>query len=142
MNHRPVTFPAPVPDEVSAFFWEGVALSELRIQRCSDCGRFQHYPRRICRECLSTRLHWQVVSGDARLYSWTQSLTAIDPFFADRVPYVLCSVELAEQRDLMFLSQIIDCPEGQLRAGMPLSVVFCQMAPGWKMPLFRRIQED
>ena len=36
--------PAPIPDQASAFFWEGAARGELLVQRCEDCRAFQYPP--------------------------------------------------------------------------------------------------
>jgi uncharacterized protein len=38
----------PPPPIDSAFFWEGVEQDELRIQRCSSCGKLRHPPRPMC----------------------------------------------------------------------------------------------
>src|ERR1022692_4075708 len=42
----PVMRPAISPD--TAFFWDGAALGELRIQRCGDCGALRHPPGPLC----------------------------------------------------------------------------------------------
>ncbi len=44
------------------------------------------------------------------------------PPFGDRVPYVAAVVDLAEGPRMM--TEIIDCPEADLRIGMPLVVSF------------------
>ena len=77
------------------------------------------------------------VSGRATLYSWTIATTAFHPFFVDKVPYTIATVELVEQPGLMFMSQIVDCPEDQLEAGMPLEVTFRELAPELTLPFFR-----
>lgn len=127
----------PIPDALTQFFWDGVAQGELRIQRCQQCRHYIHYPRPICRFCHSRDLRGERVSGRATLYSWTISTQAFHPFWVARAPYTLATVELAEQPRLMFLSQIVGCPESSLRAGLPLEVTFERVAPELTLPFFR-----
>ena len=127
----------PVPDALTQFFWDGVAQGELRIQRCRECRHYIHYPRPICRFCRSRDLTGERVSGRAALYSWTISTQAFHPFWVERVPYTIATVELVEQPRLMFLSQVIGCAEGELRAGLPLEVTFERVAPELTLPFFK-----
>jgi len=133
----PPTPPMPVPNAVTQFFWDGVARHELRIQRCRPCGHYLHTPKIICRFCGSQDLTDEQVSGRATLYSWTIAEQPFHPFYVDKVPYVIATVELVEQPRLMFLSQVVDCPEPELTAGMPLEVTFREMSPELTLPLFR-----
>jgi uncharacterized protein len=134
-----VVVPVPQPDETTQFFWEGVARHEVWIQRCRSCGRFQHHPQIVCRACLSDDVVPERVSGRGTLYSWTIAHQPFHPFYAERVPYTIATVELAEQPGLMFLSQVVDCPEADLRIGLPLEVVFEDLAPELTLPFFRPV---
>jgi uncharacterized OB-fold protein len=127
----------PTPDELTQFFWDGVAQHELRIQRCQACGHYIHYPKPICRYCQSRDLAGEPVSGKATLYSWTIASQPFHPFWVDRVPYTLATVELVEQPRLMFFSQVVDCAEEDLAAGMPLEVTFVELSPELTLPFFR-----
>ena len=86
--------PLPIPDELTAFFWEGVRAHRLMILRCRNCGHFIHYPRPVCEKCLSEDLAPEQVSGRATLYSYTVTMKPWHPFWVDKVPYVLATVEL------------------------------------------------
>jgi uncharacterized protein len=129
--------PMPAPDALTQFFWDGVDRHELWIQRCQACGHYIHYPKVICRFCQSQDLAGERVSGNATLYSWTIATQPFHPFFVDRIPYTLATVELAEQPGLMFFTQIVDCPEEDLAIGMPLEVTFEVMSPELTLPFFR-----
>ena len=131
----PVARPMPVPDELSRFFWDGVKAHRLLIQRCVDCGKYIHWPRPICRFCLSSNLEPQQVSGKGTLWSYTVMMYPYHPGF--EIPYTLASIELVEQQGLKLVSNVIDCPEPKLRVGMPLEVVFSEVSPGLTLPLFR-----
>ena len=74
----PMTRPlegVPLPDlervpDYERGFWEGTRNGELRIQRCSDCGRYRHLPTPMCPECSSLDYTWTVVSGRGFVYSY------------------------------------------------------------------------
>ena len=95
-----------------------------------------HWPRPVCRFCLSTSLTPTRVSGRGRLHTWTIPLQPFDPYFLERLPYVLAVVELDEQPGLMVVTDIVDCAEDDLRADMPVEVTFREVAPGYTLPLF------
>ena len=134
--------PMPVPDQLTQFFWDAATRHELWIQRCQTCKRYIHYPKPICRYCQSRNLAGEPVSGKATLYSWTIATQPFHPFWVDRVPYTIATVELVEQPRLMFMSQVVDCPEEELRIGMPLEVTFEELTPELTVPFFRPVRED
>jgi len=129
--------PLPSPDAVTQFFWDGVARHELWIQRCQRCRHYLHYPKTLCRYCQSADLAGEQVSGRATLYTWTIAVQPFHPFYVDRIPYVVATVELVEQPGLMFMSQVVDCAEEDLRIGLPLEVVFEELGPELTLPFFR-----
>ncbi len=129
--------PMPEPDEVTRFFWDGIANHKLLILRCDHCGKYIHWPRDVCRFCLSTQLTPREVSGRAVLDTWTEPYQSPHPWFQHRVPFVLAVVELPEQEDLKMVTNIIDCPADDLCLGMALVVDFVQVAPGLTLPMFK-----
>ena len=54
---------------------------------------------------------------------------------------MVATVELVEQPGLMFLSQVVDCAEDDLRIGLPLEVVFEELGPELTLPFFRPAPE-
>jgi uncharacterized OB-fold protein len=128
--------PLPEPNDLTRFFWDGVAEHRLMILRCNDCGFYIHWPRVVCSNCLSTNLSPAEVSGDAVLSTWTLPSQPIDPYFRSKVPYVLAVVELVEQHALKMVTNIVDCATDDLRIDMPLHVSFRELAPGCTLPLF------
>jgi uncharacterized OB-fold protein len=63
---------------------------------CDTCGLAWLPARRECPRCLETAWHWQEASGEARLVSWAVYHHAFHESVADRVPYLVALVELAE----------------------------------------------
>jgi uncharacterized protein len=133
----PPPAPLPIPNELTQFFWDGVARHELWIQRCGNCRHYLHFPKPICRFCRSRDLAGERVSGRATLYTWTIAVQPFHPFWVDKIPYTLATVELVEQLGLMFVTHVVECPESELRAGLPLEVVFHELSPELTLPLFR-----
>lgn len=121
-----MTTPAPaIPDDgLTADFWAGTRVGELRIQRCRACGTYIHLPRPICRACQSFDLGWEKVSGRGTVYSFTVTMRPFHPYFVDRVPYVMATIALDEQPGLHFLSNVVGTPPDDVRIGQRVRVVF------------------
>jgi uncharacterized protein len=132
--------PAPplLPDDpLTAFFWEGARNGELQIQRCRSCGTYIHLPRPVCRNCQSFDLAGERVSGQATLYSYTETYKAFHPFYVDRVPYLIATVALVEQPQLHLVTNLVGIEEADVRIGMDVQVDFEQLADGYVIPIFR-----
>lgn len=86
-------------DPVNAPFWAGAEIHELRIQRCKDCGAFQHYGRPFCLGCDSEAIEWVRAAGTGVVYS----VTTVRMKIVDSVepPYQVALVDLAEGPRLM-----------------------------------------
>ncbi len=131
--------PLPVANPLTEFFWEGTRAHKLLILRCQSCGHFVHYPRPVCERCLSEDLAPEEVSGNATLYSYTITMKPWHPFWVDKVPYVLASVELPEQPDLKMLTNIVECEHDALEIGMPVEVTFREVAAELTLPFFKPV---
>jgi uncharacterized OB-fold protein len=130
---RPVL---PLPDKLTAFFWEGAHRGQLMILRCEACGFYVHWPRPICKRCQSFQLRPEEVSGRGVLYSYTVGVQAFHPWFDARVPYILGVVELEEQPNLRLVTNLVGCQEAEVRIGMALQVQFEQLTAEISLPVF------
>ncbi len=129
--------PLPIPDELTEFFWEGVRAHKLMILRCRNCGHFIHYPRPVCEKCLSEDLAPEQVSGRATVYSYTITMKPWHPFWVDKVPYVLATVELSEQKGLKMLTNLVECRHDAIKVGMPVEVAFREVSEDLTLPFFK-----
>ena len=127
--------PIPVPDEVSRGFWQGCQRQELLLQKCSDCGRFQFYPRPVCINCMSRNLEWVRSSGAGTVYSFTVVHQNVTPGFVKEVPYVFAVIELSE--GVRLSTNIVGCAPANVYIGMPVEVVFEPISPEINLPKFR-----
>jgi hypothetical protein len=126
----------PAPDPLTDFFWAAARQEQLMILRCQVCGFYVHWPRPICPRCHSFALQPAQVSGRGRLYSYTVGVQAFHPWFEARLPYILAVVELEEQPNLKLVSNLVNCPEPEVRMEMPLAVTFEWITPEFSLPMF------
>ena len=122
MTDRDYPLPIPVADEASAPFYAGAKEGRLILVRCSQCGRHRLPGRERCADCWSTESEWAQASGRGTLYSFGIMHQQYDPAFADAIPYNYATVELEEGPRLV--TNIVDCPNGELRVDMPVEAVF------------------
>jgi uncharacterized OB-fold protein len=87
-------WPQPTPEDRE--FWEGARRGELRLQRCTTCGKHQHYARFVCTHCGRTTLEWVTASGNGTVYSYTVVRQNGVPPFSERLPFVVAAIELDE----------------------------------------------
>ena len=125
----------PAPDETTRFYWEAAARGELEIQRCRACRTFVHPPREACPSCAATDLAPERVSGRGTVHSFT---IGRHPASGIPTPFALVLVELAEQKGLRVLANLLDCPLDQVRVGMAVAVTFEDVGGGITLPQFRR----
>jgi uncharacterized protein len=91
-------------DEVTHEFWDATRERRLVIQRCQDCGHWQHYPRALCIGCGGTSLGFATASGEGEIDTYTEVMRSIRPDVP--TPYVVARVKLAEGPIL--LTRLID----------------------------------
>ena len=95
----------PVVSRDTAFFWEGTALGELRIQRCGTCGALRHPPGPGCPRCGADRPDHTVGAGTGRVYSYV--VHHHPPVPGRRAPFVVALVELTE--GVRMVGEMGDC---------------------------------
>jgi len=118
----------------SMFFWEGCRKHELRLPKCQACGNIWFYPTPRCTRCLEPAGHWIVSSGRGTLYSFTAVHFPLHADLADRTPYVVGVVGLAE--GVRMMANIVGAEESALRLDMPVKVGFEALSTGAVLPHF------
>lgn len=115
-------------------FWDGCREGILRLPRCA-CGTWVWYPQPRCPSCRGSRIEWQAVSGDGRLFTWVTVHRSFVPALAARVPYTTGIVELVESPVLRVTSFL----HGELSLGAPMRVRFEPGEGGIALPVFDRV---
>ncbi len=127
--------PLPRPYQDTAPYWDAAREHRFVLQRCTECGEHQFYPRGVCSHCLSSDLEWLEASGKGTVYSFSVNHRAPHPGFADKLPFVLAIVELAEGPRMM--TNIVDCDPETVAIGMEVEVVFDDITEEVTLPKFR-----
>jgi uncharacterized OB-fold protein len=130
--------PVPVPDALSAPYWEAANRGVLALPRCSVCSQFTLPASALCPRCGSTAPEWttEPVRGDGRVRSWTVVRDAFLPGFAPDVPYVIVDVELDVQADLRLLGRLTDGVDAPLHVGNRVTVTFDRLDDEFAVPAF------
>ena len=112
----------PGMTELTAPYWDAAREGRLVVQECRECRQLWHPPLPACPDCHSTELGWREVSGTGTVCTYTVVRHPTHFAFADKIPYVIALVELAEGPRL--IAGITGRPPGEVWAGMPVRAVF------------------
>jgi uncharacterized OB-fold protein len=112
----------PVATEDSEPYWEYCEESELRMQKCSDCGHVRMPPAVLCPKCLSENNEWVKLSGRGKIWSYVVFHHAYYPGYDDDVPYNTAIIELEEGPRMH--TNVVQCENDDLYIGMPVEVLF------------------
>jgi len=126
-------FPRPTPG--TAAYWEACHNHELLIQRCTQCGKYQFYPRTFCTVCKSADVEWAQSSGRGEVLTYTVITRAVSEAYAADAPYVIALIRLEEGPKMM--SNVVECDPESLAVGMPVEVVFDKWSDEITIPKFR-----
>jgi uncharacterized OB-fold protein len=127
------------PDQHTRPFWEACSRRELRLQRCSDCGRFRQPPLAGCPHCGSPRSDWPLLSGRGHVFSFTVVHHAAVPLLAQEVPYNVAVVELDDAPGARLISNVIGRALEAIAVGMAVEVAWDEPRPGVVLPRFRAV---
>ena len=128
--------PLPEMEEELQPFWDGCKQHELRLQQCQTCGTY-YYPNSICHNCDSPKMEWVKVSGKGKLFTYGIFYQLYHPAFKDEIPYNVSVIELDEGP--LMLSNVVKCPDEDLKIGMPVEVVFEDVTEEVTLPKFKRV---
>jgi uncharacterized OB-fold protein len=134
MTTATTTKPLPVPTPTSQPYWDGLRAHELRMQRCSACGKIVFYPRSNCSFCLSPELAWERIAGDGTVYTFTIARRATAPQFEDEVPQQIAVVELDEGPRIT--TTLVNVEPDQIKIGMRVRPIFDDL-PNAEVTLLR-----
>ena len=133
--------PVPIPDAVSAFYWDHAKKGKLAIQGFKGSNILQHPPSPVPEvpggpgadvgEPIAVE-----VSGRGTLFAFTVLHQPFHPGFVDAVPMIIVLTELDDARGVKILTNIVEADPDELRCGLPMEVVFEQREE-FALPQFR-----
>jgi uncharacterized protein len=112
--------PRPARTRDTDFWWDGLAVGELRIQRCEACGHLQHPPEPRCMYCGGDQLGWLVASGRGEVFSFVVYHEPVLPGFD--YPYVAAVITLEE--GLRVIADVVGVEPGRVAVGDPVQASF------------------
>ena len=124
----------PQVNRDTAYFWEGTAAGELRIQQCGDCGALRHPPGPSCPQCHAFDRRHVVASGRGTVHSYV--VHRHPPIPGRELPVLIALVDLEEGTRL--LAEVVDCEPDDLEIGMPVTVDFQRVDDDLTLPVFRK----
>ena len=132
--------PLPGIDAETKPYWDGAKAHELRVQRCSGCGKLRWPPQGFCPYCHSWESSWAKVAHTGTVVSYVVVHQATAPAFADDIPYAIAQIEVDGTDGLVTLtSNIVDCPWEDVKVGMKVEAVFEDVTPEVTLPKFRPV---
>ena len=132
-----VTRPLPVPDQWTKPFWDAAKYGRLELQRCQDCGHFQHPPYPTCLNCMSINLKFEPVGGSGTIYAYTFMHHTGDKRFAAAVPYASIVVELDAAPGALMAGNLLGVPHTEAKVGRRVEVVFESLNDDITLPQFK-----
>ena len=129
--------PAPIPDEMSAPFFQGAREGKLMLQHCAGCAAWSFPVRERCPHCFAAKLTWRQASGRGSLYTFTIMHQIMNPGFASAVPYNVAQIDLEE--GVRMISNVVGIDNRALTPGMKLQAVFEEVGENVSIPKFRPI---
>ena len=127
--------PIPVPDEISARFFDGARDGRLMLQHCTGCDGWSFPVRERCPHCFAGRLQWRTASGRGTLYTFAIMHQVMNPGFTGSVPYNVCQIDLHE--GVRMISNVVGVANNALQIGMKLEAFFDDIGEGIRVPKFR-----
>jgi len=137
LNVRPV----PIPDPVSAFYWDHAKQGKLAVQGFEGSDILQHPPSPVPEvpggpgDGVGDPIAVEV-SGRGTLFAFTILHQPFHPGFVDAVPMIIGLTELDDAPGVKILTNIVEADPGELRCGLPMEVVF-EQREDFALPQFR-----
>ena len=138
LKFQPRTVPSagevlrPAVSRDTAFFWDGTAAGELRIQRCGGCGALRHPPGPMCPGCGAAKPEHIVAAGTGEVYSYVVQHHPAVP--GKSLPLVVALVQLTE--GVRMVGELQVSPE-RVRIGLPVRVEFVRVDDALTLPAWR-----
>jgi uncharacterized OB-fold protein/acyl dehydratase len=129
----PATMMRPAVSRDTAFFWDGVANHELRVQRRPD-GSLQHPPVPAIWQDKQAPIDYVVATGRGTVFSFVVHHAPKVP--GRTVPFVIALVEL--QEGVRMLGELRNVDPAAVEIGMPVQVMYIDFpatdaVPAWTL---------
>ena len=117
----------------SAYFWEGAAAGELRIQKCNACDALRHPPGPACPECGALDRGHVLASGHGIVFSYV--VHRHPPVPGRELPIVIALIDLDE--GVRMVGEVVDVADDEIEIGMGVRVGFRRVDVDLTLPIWR-----
>jgi len=124
-----------LPTEENKTYLEGLKQKQIRLQKCTGCGRFRYPPAQFCPACLSENASWAPACGRGTVFSFIIVHQLYHPGFRDDLPYNVAIVALDEGPRIT--ANITGCRNEDVRVGMLVVADFFEATPEATILKFR-----
>lgn len=107
-------------------FYEFLKEGRFTTTRCKECGAEPFPPRVLCPECYSTNMEWVDLPTTGTVIDVTEELVGV-PLGFGKPPLIHALVDLQEK--LTLFMRILNCNEGELKAGDQVKLVVFDVDP-------------
>jgi uncharacterized OB-fold protein len=126
----------PAVTDLTRPFWDAARNGRLAIQRCADCGYYNHPPKALCDRCNAARLAFEDVAGTGTIWSYTVMHQKSVAGFEESVPYLTALVELDEQPMLLLTTNLPGLESEAVKIGEQVKVTFQRLNDEITLPQF------
>jgi len=109
-------------------FWAAAARKKLELPCCAQCHTFNWYPAEICAHCHAVHFNWIELAPVGTIFSWSVVERPLYRPYAIIAPYVPVIVQLRDAPAVRLVTRLIDMGSSQLRMGLPVDLVFEDLA--------------
>ncbi len=132
--------PLPSISATNKPFWDAAKQHELRVPRCTSCGKLSYPIAPHCLHCWSDDFEWAKLSGRGKVNGVTIYHQAFHEAYRDEVPYNVVEVELEEGPRLV--SNLVDVKNEEIQVGMSVVAYFDDVTPEVTLIKFKPASQE
>lgn len=125
----------PPTSEAGEPFWAATRDRRLVLPWCRACEVPHWYPRDVCPRCLGSAIEWREASGRGTVHACSVMPKPAMPVLADRVPYVVALVELAE--GVRMMTNVVGIDPDAVAVGQAVVADWEPLSDGRHLLVFR-----
>ncbi len=125
----------PPMSEAGEPFWAATRDRRLVLPWCPACDVPHWYPRDVCPRCLGSAIEWREASGRATVHACSVMPKPAMPVLADRVPYVVALVDLAE--GVRMMTNVVGVDPWSVTVGQAVVADWEPLTDGRNLLVFR-----
>ncbi|GAA4711370.1 hypothetical protein GCM10023215_62070 [Pseudonocardia yuanmonensis] len=133
--------PVPLMPDSSLYadYFKGLRDGRLVAQTCTGCGALQWPPRELCGHCQSSTFEPVDVPTEGLVYTYSVMYRAFHRAFADKLPYGVVVVEVAD--GVRFIGRYAGPDPESIECGQRMEAVFDDLGPDSGSVAWRRAED-